>query len=164
MYAATAFIRDYNQATDTCSVELVGMGVLDTWLDGVKISSTINRAALAGNVEATVTFPDSSRLCEGTVSALIAGQQPPTSQASGTNTKLQSVRVGITTGGGGGGSAAVVWPIAFSAPPTQVYASPDNQLGTVSVSAVTAAGCTLTITGGPINSVSNVTATALGAA
>jgi hypothetical protein len=164
MYAATATIRDYNHTTDTCSIELTGIGVIDTWLDGVHIATPLDRSLVVSGALATITFPDASRLCEGVVTSIAGAIQPATTTSGGTITRTQSVRAAIATDGVGHGSVAVLWPAPFSVSPTSINASLDYNIGSIAISAITPAGFTATLTGGPISSTESFTATAVGAA
>jgi hypothetical protein len=164
MYSASATIRDYDPTTDTCSVELIGIGVIDTWLEGVAIAVGINRHFIAAGVVCTVMMPDAHRLCETTVTALALDPSLATTQynpAPAGSLQLQSVRVPVPTDGTGHGVASITWPIPFTAAPT-VSAYADTGAA-VAISAVTTTGCTITISSGPLNSTLYVSATASGA-
>jgi hypothetical protein len=163
MYSASGVIRDYNASLDTCSVELTGVGVIDTWLDGIGLDVGIDRHFVAAGVRCTILVPDPNRLCEAIVSTLALAPSAGTTQYSPPPTgplALQSVRLPIATGGTGAGSTAVTWPVAFSATPS-VSASADGG-ATVAISAITATGCTLSISSGAANSTVYVSAVATG--
>lgn len=163
MYGAQAVIRDFNPTSDTCSVELVGIGVIDTWLDGISIEVGINRHFLAAGVSCTVIMPDPNRLCEATITALDLSPAVATTQYNpppAGSLRIQSIRVPVTTNGAGAGSVAVTWPTPFSVSPTvSAYADSGSPL---SISAVTATGCTISVSGAGANTTVYISATATG--
>lgn len=163
MYAAAAIIRNYDPATDTCSVQLSGIGVIDAWLDGISIEVGIDRHFLAAGVPCTLVMPDANRLCEATVTALdlsptaaVTQYSPP----SAGNLRTQSVRAPVATDGAGSGSTSPTWPVPFSVTPT-VSAYADSGYP-VTISAVTTGGCTLSVTGAAANTTLYVSVSATG--
>ena len=63
-------VRDYNASNDTCSVELQGVGVIETWIDGMAIDPSISRAKLASGVAGVVTMSDVHRLCGAVLTSI----------------------------------------------------------------------------------------------
>jgi hypothetical protein len=159
-----ATIRDFNSAADTATIEPVGAGVIDTWLDGVAIDSSINRSFLAHGNTVTVTVPDPMALCQAVITGVAAPPGQPTFSAgapgSGAVQRLQTGRGTIATDGAGAGSLAVTYPIAFTGNP-RVYALADNQYA-LTLSALGTTGFTATIAGGPANSYVGLSWTAEG--
>jgi hypothetical protein len=139
-----ATIRDFNPATYTATIEPVGAGVIDTWLDGVAIDASINPAFLTHGNTVTVTVPDPMALCQAVITGIAAPPSQPTFSAgapgSGAIQRLQMGRGTIATDGAGAGSLAVPYPIAFTANPL-VYALTDDQ-HTLTLSALGTTGFT----------------------
>lgn len=151
-YQATGYIRDYNSSTDTATVELIGLGIIDVWLDGCKVNAGVNRAYLVHGAEATLSFPDAHRLCEGSIVS-VAAQLTAAAAAFGSGLQnFQTGRVGIPTSAGGGGSVTVTFPSAYTSAP-QLYAGSDEFIA-LQVGIPTATQFTLTIApgAGPANS------------
>jgi hypothetical protein len=140
MQTIACIIRDYNSATDTCTVEVQGAGIVDLWLDGVKIDGAVSRGQLAGGTPAVLSTADPSRLCDAIITAI----NTPTSVGVAIQ-KTQSGRTLVQLGGAGTGSASVSFPAAFSTVPS-VYATADNGAA-VSISAVGFGSMTVSTTG-----------------
>lgn len=127
MYHALATVRDYNAAADTCSVELYDLGVIDVWLDGVKVNQTVPRSLLAYGSQVTVAMPDAHRICEAVV--IGPGSVANQAQAAGAVVqKTQTGRVGIALDGTGHGSITVTYPSAFSGIPGDLRVLADKQV------------------------------------
>ena len=136
MYTAQGYIRDYDRVTDTATVELTGLGVIDAWLDGLKIDAPVSRAFMTHNTPCTVSFPDEHRLCEGIV---ISVQGNPTTPAN--TQKVQTGTGYIQTNGAGTGNTTVFFPSAYTAAPQVVAWSDENY----SLSIVTVTTTTVTL-------------------
>jgi hypothetical protein len=124
-YQATGYVRDYNASSDTATVELIGIGIIDTWLDGCSINAGVNRGYLTHGAEVLLSIPDAHRLCEATIVS-INGSGAVIANSGG----LQKVQVGrtrITTDGTGAGVVTVVFPVAYTVIP-QLYAGADELL------------------------------------
>lgn len=135
MLTVPATIRDYDPNTDTVSVEMTGAGILDSWITGVAIDLTVNRAYLAAGAPATLELPDAHRLCEARVVAIT----PPTVFKA--TTKTETGRASFQTDGSGNGSATVTFPSAFASS-VAVSAALDN-LAPCTISAVSLTQFTL---------------------
>ncbi len=148
MYTAQGFIRNYDPPSDTVTVELAGLGIIDTWLDGIKIDVGVNRAACVNGAIAILALPDPHRICEATVSAVpfnpaslaavvSGGSVPPggTGSGSSTTTTYDSGRNVITSTSNGGGSVTSNFTKPF--PTTPVLSvlfdqpSPGYSIGTI---------------------------------
>jgi hypothetical protein len=124
-YQATGYIRDYDAPSDTATVELIGLGIIDTWLDGCRINAGVNRGYLTHGAEALLSIPDAHRLCEATIVS-INGSGAVLANSGGVQ-KTQTGRVRIGTDGAGAGSITVTFPVAFTVIP-QLYAGADDLL------------------------------------
>ena len=126
-YQATGYVRDYSAAGDTCTVELIGIGIIDTWLDGVKVNAGVNRGYLVHGAEVTLSIPDAHRLCEASIISIAGSTSSAAAAAGGGPQATQTGRVKIPTDSTGAGSVTVVFSPAYSAVP-QVYAGADELL------------------------------------
>ncbi|GAC1637565.1 MAG: hypothetical protein NVS4B2_26420 [Chloroflexota bacterium] len=145
-YQTQGTIMGYDPASDSCVVELTGLGMLDTWLTGLKPEAQVNRAFLKTGVPCTISMPDAHRLCEARV---IAVTDTPAVLTIVTPTASQSTQTGvvrIACSLTGSGSTTVTFSPAFSAPPTVTVNRP--QTGVAAVSSLTATGFTVTVSGG----------------
>lgn len=124
-YQATGYVRDYNATSDTATVELIGIGIIDTWLDGCSINAGVNRGYLTHGAEVLLSIPDAHRLCEATIVSI--NGSGATIANSGGLQKVQTGRARITTDGAGAGSITVVFPTAYTVAP-QLYAGADELL------------------------------------
>jgi len=134
LYTAQGFIRDYNPTSDTATVELAGLGIIDAWLDGLKIDIGVNRAALVNGAVAILSLPDPHRICEATVSqAYKAG------------------RAYVSTNASGAGSLAVSFGLTF--PNVPILWAQFDRPAAYSVTAFTATGFTMNLAGALANTV-----------
>jgi hypothetical protein len=144
-------VRSYSSAADTVSVELQGLGIIDTWIDGVKVAQTVNRGLLFYGAAGVLAMPDLHRICEASLVQVL----PPSAgtgnlvQQAATAIKTETGYQLIQTNGSGNGSAAITFSPAFATTPT-VSAIADL-LYPVSISGVSTGGCTLSISGAPAN-------------
>jgi hypothetical protein len=133
-------------------VELTGVGVIDTWIDGIKINQNMPRSQLVFGTVVTVSMPDAHRICEAIVDgpASVPGeaiQAPPGGLSTSNAQKVEVGRGSMTIDGSGNGSANVVFPAPYSSAPT-VRAFADT-LVTPSISNVSTTGFTVSIAGSP---------------
>lgn len=135
MLTLAGTIRDYDSSTDSASVELTGAGVLDTWLDGVSIAPTINRAFIAAGAPLSLALPDAHRLCE----ARIISVTPPT--VLNANARTQQGRGTFSTNNLGYESTTVTFATPYTSAPS-VSAALDN-LQPCTISAVSTTGFTI---------------------
>lgn len=162
MYAAQGTIQAYDGATDTATVELTGLGIIDAWFEGVRISSAVPRAQVVAGAPCTITTPDASRLCEAIVVSIDRGYQSQLIDNGGTQLAIQTLRAALATdAAGGGGPATVSWPSPFSAGTPTVYATPDS--GTVALSAISTTGATIQLTAAKPSTTVYITLVAEGA-
>lgn len=144
-------VRGYSSSADTVTVELQGLGIIDSWIDGVKVAQTVNRGLLFYGAPGVLSMPDLHRICEASLIQVL----PPSAgtgsvvQQNANPVKTQTGYSLITTGAGGSGSTTVTFSPAFATTPT-VSALADL-LYTVTVSGVSTTGATLAVSGGPIN-------------
>jgi hypothetical protein len=124
-YQATGYVRDYDAPSDTCTVELIGIGIIDTWLDGCRINAGVNRGYLTHGAEVLLAIPDAHRLCEASIVS-INGSGAVLANSGGAQ-KFQTGRVRIPTDGTGAGTITVIFPSAFTVIP-QLYAGADELL------------------------------------
>lgn len=132
-YQATGYVRDYNSTADTCTVELIGLGIIDTWLDGCRINAGVNRGYLVHGAEVLLSIPDAHRLCEASIVSINGSTSGAAAAAGGGPQKTQTGRTKITTDSTGAGSVTVIFPSAYTSLP-QLYAGSDElyrlQIGT----------------------------------
>jgi len=160
MYTAQGFIRNYDPPSDTVTVELAGLGIIDTWLDGIKIDVGVNRAACVNGAIAILALPDPHRICEATVSAVpfnpaslaavvAGGTVPPGGTGSGSTTTqtYQSGRNLITSASDGTGSVTTTFAKPFPATPTLSVLFDQPSPG-YSITAITATNFTISLTAG----------------
>jgi hypothetical protein len=124
-YQATGYVRDYNASSDTATVELIGIGIIDTWLDGCRINAGVNRGYLTHGAEVLLSIPDAHRLCEAVIVS-IDGSGAVIANSGGTQ-RVQTGRARIQTDGAGAGSVTVTFPIPYTSVP-QLYAGADELL------------------------------------
>lgn len=124
-YSATGYVRDYDAPSDTATVELIGIGIIDTWLDGCRINAGVNRGYLTHGSEVLLSIPDAHRLCEATIVS-INGSSATLANSAGTQ-RTQTGRARITTDVAGAGTVTVVFPVAYTIAP-QLYAGADELL------------------------------------
>jgi len=128
MYTAQGFIRSYDPPSDTATVELAGLGIIDTWIAGIKIDVGINRAACVNGAIAILSLPDPHRICEATISAVpfnpasIAPTPPPadtggTGSGAGPYQTYQNGRESIRADVNGAGSLSRSYTLAFASQP-----------------------------------------------
>ncbi len=150
MYSAQGFIRNYDPPSDTVTVELAGLGIIDTWLDGIKIDVGVNRAACVNGAIAILSLPDPHRICEATVSAVpfnpaslaavvSGGSVPP--GGSATTTTYDSGRNLITSAADGTGTVTTNFTKPFPTIPVLSVLfdqpSPGYSIGTITMTAFT---------------------------
>jgi hypothetical protein len=128
----TAVLQNYDPSTDSATLLLTGVGVVDQAVGGVAIAANIDRSLLIAGTVVELSMPDVHRLCEATVIAL----NPPFPSGSYTGSGGQILpwygRTGFYTDATGFGSVLVSYngpTFAFSGPPTQItlaldYGSP----------------------------------------
>jgi hypothetical protein len=115
MYTAHGYIRDYDPVADTATVELVGIGIIDTWIKGMRVHLSVTRGALAAGIPCTVEMPDPHRICEATI---VNVYDQITAYAQGTAAqKLANARFQIALDASGNGSLAVTYSSAFTTAP-----------------------------------------------
>lgn len=150
MFHIQGKIRDYKPLTDTATVEFEGIGVIDTWMDGLVVDPSLNRAFLVHGAPVTLQAPDANRLCE----AIIVGSGAPVTQpVINTGAAAQNVQTGrviVPTDGTGHGSAAVSFSPGYLSAPS-IYIGGDDAAHPT-LSAVTGAGFTVTVSGFLLNS------------
>lgn len=148
-YQVQGTIEVYDPATDSCVCEMTGLGMLETWLTGLKPEAQVNRAFLRPGATCTLSFPDANRLCEGKI---VAVTDASTGLVSTTVSAAQITQVGlikVVADISGNGSTAVTFSPAFSSAPTVTTRTPTR--GAATISAITTSGFTVTITGaGPL--------------
>jgi len=144
LYTAQGFIRDYNPSNDTATVELAGLGIIDAWLDGLKIDIGVNRAALVNGAVAILSLPDPHRICEATVSAV------PMSVGAIAQA-YKAGRAYVSTNASGAGSLPVTFGITF--PNVPILWIQFDRPANFATSAFTATGFTVSISGALPNSV-----------
>lgn len=156
-YQATGYIRDYDAVHDTATVELIGIGIIDTWLDGCTINATVNRAYLTHGAEVLLAIPDAHRLCEATIVSIngAAGTAAGAGSATSSGTqRVQTGRVKIPTNGAGGGFVTVTFPIAYTVAP-QLSAGSD-EFYPLQIGIPTLTNFTLTFAAGTVPPNSNI--------
>lgn len=144
-------VRGYSSAADTVTVELQGLGIIDSWIDGVKVAQTVNRGLLFYGAPGVLSMPDLHRICEASLIQVLpptAGTGSPVQQNSNP-VKTQTGYSLVSTNGAGTGTTTLAFAPAFATTPT-VSALADN-LYTVAISGVSTTAATLTVTGGPVN-------------
>jgi len=115
VYTAHGYIRDYDSTTDTATVELVGIGIIDTWIKGMRVHLSVTRGALAAGIPCTVEMPDPHRICEATI---VNVYDQVTSFAQGASVqKLWNRRIQIALDASGNGTLNVTYPGAFTVAP-----------------------------------------------
>jgi hypothetical protein len=142
MYQLTGIVQDYDPASDTASVICTGIGIIDTWITGVKIDVPINRALMALGVQVTMFVPDPNKLCEAHIVAL-PNQPVPATTAAGARTVTETGRLSVFNSS----TANVTFATPFTSPP-QVSIQGDAHTA-VTISSVTTTGFTATFAGGP---------------
>ncbi len=128
-YSANGYIRDYNPTSNTATVELTGLGIIDVWLDGIAINAGINPSTLVNGTPVALSIPDAHRLCEAVIvsaNGTATGSPIAIAQASGVQQYLTG-RVAIPTDATGYGSITASFGITFSSVPL-VYAGADEPL------------------------------------
>ncbi|HLJ67736.1 MAG TPA: hypothetical protein VKX16_10300 [Chloroflexota bacterium] len=150
MFMIPATIRDYNGATDTASLELIGIGILDSWLDNVKIDASLNRALITHGALVTVSTPDPHRVCEATVTA-VAASPAVTTNYSGSTQILLTGRGYVLTNNVGVGSSTFNFGHTFAST-TNLLVTVQADFGYASsIAGVSTTGCTVTLSGCPPN-------------
>ena len=150
MYLIPATIRDYNAAADTATIELVGAGVIDSWLDGIAIDPALNRSLVVHGAITSVSTPDPHRICEATITA-IAGAVQPVQAFGGAAQLVQTGRVWILTNTVGQGSTTAVFSQAFSSS-TNLSVSCSSDFGYPSqISGISATQFTVSVSAAPPN-------------
>lgn len=152
MYHLQGRVRQYDPATDTCSVEFEHLGDIEGWMDNIAIDAAISRGFLAHHAQVTLQVADFWRLAEAILIGV--GDQPTIPSqlnSAGGAVTVQTGRTVISTNGVGSGSTSVTFSPAFTNPPTSLGATADDHRS-LALSALTASGFTATISGGPINS------------
>jgi hypothetical protein len=116
MYTAHGYIRDYDPVADTATVELVGIGIIDTWIKGMRVHLSVTRGALAAGIPCTVEMPDPHRICEATI---VNVYDQVTAYAQGASAqKVKTQRIQIALDAAGNGTINVTYPTpAFAAAP-----------------------------------------------
>ena len=150
-------VRSYDPNTDTASVEIQGLGIIDTWIDGVKVAQQINRGLLIYGGAGVLSMPDLHRICEASLIQVV----PPGSLVVSA-TKTYTGHDHLQTNGSGAGSVTVTFPVAFTGQPT-VYALADALL-TMTITGVSTTQFTANVTGAPANSFTFVSWSATGPA
>jgi hypothetical protein len=118
MYSTIGVVRDYDPATDSCSVELQGMGIIEVWMDGIKAHAGVDRSQLVGGTQVTIDVPDPNRLCEAQIVGVVPQGIPHTVDPVVGLLKRLSGRSFVSTDGAGNGSTVVTFPSAFTSTPT----------------------------------------------
>lgn len=139
MYQAHGFIRDYDPSSDTATVELTGIGAIDTWITGLKVHIGVKRAALAYGIPCVVEMPDQHRLCEAHVVSL---GDPATGSALTTVNGRTLVGYGANT--------TIPFGHTFTNPPSDVQASADGKVS-CTISSITTTQFNVTIGAGSGN-------------
>ena len=159
MYQCHGFIRDYDPASNTATVELVGVGIIDTWITGMQIHAALSPGQLAGGVPVVVEMPDPHRICEATITSIWQPVAASTG-AGGAAVFNTTGRAVIATDGTGAGSVTVSFGHTYTSDPT-VTASVDGRI-TPTITGVTTTGATIKITGALANASYKCTWTASG--
>lgn len=136
-------IRAYDKTADTASIELAGLGVIETWVDGVKLSPALARAGLVYGAQGVVAMPDAHRVCDATIISLIPPQPVKTVQSSGKTQTTLTGRDTLQTDGAGNGSVAITFSTPFTAAPA-ISVLADN-MAPMNVSGITLSGFTATL-------------------
>lgn len=160
MYTAQGFIRNYDPPSDSVTVELAGLGIIDTWLDGIKIDVGVNRAACVNGAIAILSLPDPHRICEATVSAVpfnpaslaavvTGGSVPPGGSGSGstTTTTYDSGRNVITSAQDGTGTVTTNFAKPFPTVPVLSVLFDQPSPG-YTIGAITTTAFTISLTAG----------------
>lgn len=146
MIEVIATLRDYDPTSGTASVEIFGAGTIETWVDNITVSPTLEKAHLVYGNQVVLTMPDPSRICEATVTAIYLNSQPVVQQGtSATTTNTETGFATIVLDANGHGSVSVTFPSAFTAAPTVRALA--HMLDPVTISNVTTTGCTLAYNG-----------------
>lgn len=148
----TCVIRNYDQSSDTVSVELTGLGNIGEWMDGIKILNPINRGALASGVGGVLSAPDLARLCEAVLISITPASGAVV-QGSGSGTpKNQSGMVQVqTNGSGSGGPVTITFPVAYTTAPTLTCTAQSPAMGspaTVQINSVGTGSASVSVTAG----------------
>jgi hypothetical protein len=138
-------VRAYDKTADTASVELAGLGVVDTWVDGIKVGPGLARAGLVYGAQGVLAMPDAHRICDATLISLVPPQPIKTVQSSGKTQTTLTGRDTIQTDGSGNGSVSVTFSTPFTAAPS-ISVLADN-MAPMNVSAITTTGFTATLAG-----------------
>lgn len=148
MYNLACVIRDYNPTSDTCSVEIQGIGIVDSWLDGVGIAPTVDRAYVVGGSQGVLAMPDLSRMCDAT---LIQVYPPGTAISYDPDPIIvYNGSISIPTDADGNGCADVTFPEPYDQVPVVTASAYDG--ATLTISNVTETGFTACVTGGKVSS------------
>ena len=145
MFQTHGILANYDPSTDTGSVLLHALGIIDTFLTGLPIHQALSRGQLSAGVPVVVATPDPHRLCEAAVTTL-AGAVSSSSGPSGAIT-TQNGRLTATTDGTGLGSVTVTFSPAFVSTPT-VTVSVDG-LMTITISTLSNTTLTFSFTAAP---------------
>lgn len=144
IYQIFGKIRDYNPITDTASVEMEGLGVIEAWFDGLKIHTALNRGLMIHNAPVTLAATDAHRLGEAVITAV--GDSPGTATTTQNGITL-TTKVGrgyVSTDAHGVGSSAVLFAPAYPAALVDLTAAADNHSQT-SLSAISRSGFTISV-------------------
>jgi hypothetical protein len=141
-YVLNGILQDYDPVSDTASVICTGIGIIDTWLTGVKIDVPINRALMALGTQVTMFVPDPNKLCEAHIVAL-PNQPVPATTAAGAKQVTQTGRLSVFNSS----TASVTFITPFSAAP-QVSIQGDA-FTSVTITSVSPTGFTASFSGGP---------------
>ena len=137
-------------AEPTATVQLVGVGSLDTFVDGIGISHALPAGQLVPGADVVVHLSDRHHPGDAQVVA-IAGVA--TSGGSG-DVSVQSGNVPVGTDQNGNGAVGVMFAVPFRAAPSVTVGAVRSVLGpgSIQATAVTDAGFTIAITGAAMRS------------
>lgn len=150
MYHIYGKLRDYNGTTDTCTVELEGLGQIDNWIDGLKIDQAINRGFLSHGAPLTLTVPDEWRLPEAVVVAVGTDPNDAVQQNASGNYHHCHGRIILATNSAGNGSYTGSFSPVYGLVPYFVASADDQDV--FSISSLTTSAFTLAVNNGPISS------------
>lgn len=128
------------------TIQLTGLGNLDTFYDGFPVSHGVPTGLLAPGTDVIVEISDRHRPGDGQIVA-IASVTGQSHDSSGGVLVEQSGTVAVPTDGAGSGAQPVSFPSAYSTIPNVTVGASSDDLGagTIKATAITTAGFTIQI-------------------